>query len=265
MASANPAKPDDPKSREAALGIASNIKGYNVRKTAATSSAPGEASAIITPAQPARAEFYSELESGKAATIAPAGVDQITYTVSDHEKYMEYKKNKMAQLEGETLKQEVREMYDKYKAQRNYAEMDFLEKEFPWIKEEKQQFADLNKWALDMLSEYHSTGGKPTQKMLEFMYAVKTDENLKKIVNNLNSAFKPDTDSWFGKTAWEAGWATRFFYPKVAGPTATLWEAGKAEQLAQATGVTTETYLNTAVPSSSKYADFGSTGAYWKL
>ena len=215
----NPAKLDDPKTRERAIQTGQAIESNAVRNITKTSDTVTDP--IIAPSAPKDAEFWSTFADETKRPTDHAKL-QAVYTPSDHEKYLEYKKKQLEQLQGESVKQAVREMYDSFKNTRNFAEMQYLEKEFPFLTEEKQQYVELQKWALEMLGEYYSTGGKPTQKMLEFIYAAKTDPNLKTIVENLNKSFT-GTGQSFGTADWVKGWMTSFYTPKVLYADSTKW------------------------------------------
>lgn len=239
----NPAKPKDPVAVQKSVRIAKNIENDYVRPTVATTAQVGN-DPIIAPPPPPQEEFFSDVAvQGNRL----AGAD-LTYTLSDHEKYMKYKQRKMEQLQGETLKQSVREMYDKFKTDRNFAEMNWLEQEFPWIKEEKQKYVELQKWALEMLGEYYSTGGKPTQKMLEFTYAAKTDPALHAIVQQLQTAFNTPGNSVFGSANWKNGWLTNYFYPKVVIPPAVGFEPHDNAHIVQGPNGQTNAWMRQGTP-----------------
>jgi len=232
----NPAKIDDPGEREQAIRTGQNINANYTKPIVQTTDTTKEP--IVGPSAPKDAEFWSTFSE---KTERPDEVQAI-YTVSDHERFEAYKKKQLEQLQGETLKQSIREMYDQFKNARNFAEMQYLEREFPFLVEEKQQYVQLQQWALEMLGEYYSTGGKPTKRMIEFIYAAKTDPNLAAIVDNLNKAFETRGPE-FGTTEWREGWLSSYIMPKVFTTAAPLkFTANNDALLLQASGVKNADY-----------------------
>jgi len=127
-----------------------------------------------------------EIDDGKGGKKKVAVPETgITYTTDDHQRYLNWKKEKLQQLQGETFKQAIREMWSEFKKDNRTAQIEYLENLHPWLKQERDESVAAIKWAYNELGKYYITGGKPTVSLMEFLYAAKTDPGLAELVGPL--------------------------------------------------------------------------------
>jgi hypothetical protein len=124
---------------------------------------------------------HEKWEELKEKTNMPQSVT-LKYTVEDQEQYMRYKQEYLEQIKGESFKQIIREMWSKKWKAGLFGEMQYLENKYPWLIAEKEETISAQKWAHNAIGSHYINGFKPTKEWLEFMYAVKTDSNLRKLV-----------------------------------------------------------------------------------
>lgn len=200
----NPAPIVDPNRIAESAQISGGIEANRVRDVAADSH-KHDAVKILGPSADPMDDFYSEFMGQNPQPLITGG---------DYAAYMDYKKRKMQQLQAESLKSTIREMYAAFRAEKNFAEMEYLEKEFPFLISEKEEYVRTQQWIMENVADFYATGGKPTAKQLLFQYALKTDPRLQEMAKPVSEAFlKGDNNKAFNGNKWLKGWMSNYFYP----------------------------------------------------
>lgn len=209
--SSNPAPLVDPNRIAESAMISSGIESQRVRPAVSDTMDERTPNAkILGPSADPMDDFYAEFaRTGDAPQKIMSG--------GDYAAYMDYKKRKLQQLQAESLKQQIREMYSTFRNEKNFAEMEYLEREFPFIIEEKKEFVRTQQWVMENIADFYANGGKPTAKQLLFQYALKTDDRLREMAGPIaNAFFNANRDNGFGGEGYFNGWLTNKFYPEAS-------------------------------------------------